>query len=169
MTWLYPALFLSGWIAGVGGEYVFHWIMHRCSLQFHLNHHKEFFQLPPREVALRDLDPRLNIKVFALALIVASPLMLVWGWVPVLLVWGGAAWHLVIVYEACHAVLHYEEWLPRPLRNSRLFLWWKGCHIEHHRHAPAGNYCVTFPVLDWCLGTYVRPAPRAETPAEPAA
>src|SRR5687768_18061075 len=42
------------------------------------------------------------------------------------------------------------------LRRSRFYLWWKGCHYEHHRHSPTGNYCVTFPVIDWVLGTYVR-------------
>jgi len=159
-------LFFGGWGAGVLGEYLFHWIMHRWSLRFHLNHHKQFFTLPPREVAVRDLDPRLGIQFFAALLVVLSPGMYYWGWLPVLCFWGGAFWHLIIVYEACHAVMHYENWLPGFVRASRLFQWWKGCHFEHHRHAPTGNYCVTFPAIDYILGTYVPPRPPRDTAAD---
>ena len=159
-------VFLGGWMAGVLGEYSFHWVMHRWSLRFHINHHKDFFVLPDRDVAVKDLDPRLNIKFFALALLMLSPLMLWWGWVPVLLFWAGAFWHLVFVYEACHAVMHYDTWLPGFVRGGRLYRWWKGCHFEHHRHSPTGNYCVTFPVIDWIMGTYVHPQ-AATAPQSP--
>lgn len=160
MDWTLPILFAGGWASGVLGEYLFHWIMHRRSLRFHLNHHQDFFKLPPREVAVKDLDPRLNIRFFIIALAAVSPLMLWWGWRPVLTFWGGAFWHLVVVYELCHAVMHYDAWLPVLVRERSIYKWWKGCHFEHHRHSPTGNYCVTFPVIDWFLGTYVHPSPE---------
>ncbi|HYG74264.1 MAG TPA: sterol desaturase family protein [Planctomycetota bacterium] len=161
--WQAALIFFAGWSAGVVGEYTFHWVMHRYSLRFHINHHKEFFVLPGRQVAVNDLDVRMNVKFFLLFLLLLSPLMYFWGWLPVLLFWCGAFWHLVIVYEGCHAVMHYEQWLPAFVRRSRLFQWWKGCHFEHHRSSPTGNYCVTFPVLDFFFGTYVHPRQIAET------
>jgi sterol desaturase/sphingolipid hydroxylase (fatty acid hydroxylase superfamily) len=127
-----------------------------------MNHHRDFFVLPGREVAIKDLSPNLNIKFFAALLVVLSPLMLLWGWQPVVAAWAGAFWHLLAVYEACHAIMHYDAWLPRFLRDSRLYRWWKGCHFAHHRHSPTGNYCVTFPIIDWCMGTYVRPKAESE-------
>lgn len=154
--------FLGGWLAGVFLEYLLHWIMHRFALGFHIGHHREFFHLDEKTVARRTADPRMDIVFFLGVLGAASPLMLLWGWVPVLGAWGGAFWHVVIVYEVCHALMHYEALLPGFVRNARLFKWWKGCHYEHHFHSPAGNYCVTFPVLDWVLGTYVAPRERYE-------
>jgi len=155
------AVFFSGWLSGVIAEYLFHWIMHRWSLRFHLNHHKEFFHLTPRQVALNTLDPRLNLKFFALLLGVISPLMFYFGWLPVLMFWAGAFWHLTIVYEGCHAIMHHDAWLPPGIRQSTLYKWWKGCHFAHHEHSPTGNFCVTFPIIDWCMGTYVPPSLQA--------
>ncbi len=151
------SLFLAGWVAGVFLESLLHWIMHRFALRFHIGHHREFFHLEPRRVALNTIDPRLDIWFFLGALVLASPLMILWGWAPVLCVWGGAFWHVVLVYEACHALMHYDAWLPEIFRKSSAYRWWKGCHYEHHFHAPTGNFSVTFPLLDKLLGTYVPP------------
>ena len=157
------ALFLAGWLAGLFLEYLLHWNMHRFALRFHIGHHREFFHLESRQVALNTIDPRLDIWFFLGALALASPLMFLWGWAAVLCVWGGAFWHVVLVYEACHALMHHDAWTPALFHNSRAYRWWKGCHFEHHFHAPTGNYCVTFPLLDKLFGTYVAPRP-AYTP-----
>jgi hypothetical protein len=157
MEWLLPLLFLAGWFVGVLAEYFLHWLMHARPLHFHLHHHKEFFVLAPREVAHNTLDIRMNLKFFAALLILASPLMWLWGWGPVLCAWGGAFWHLVFFYEGCHGLIHYDAFLPRFVRGARPYRWWKGCHFEHHTHSPTGNYCITFPMLDWCFGTYIHP------------
>jgi len=149
--------FLCGWLVGLFLEYNLHIIMHRRSLRFHLNHHQEFFQLDPRTVALNDLSPRLNIIFFVAALIVVAPLMPWCGIRPVLLVWGGAFWHIMVVYEACHAIIHYDAILPRSIKNRRVYQWWRGCHVQHHRHSPTGNFCVSCPIVDWIGGTYVSP------------
>ncbi|MBE7467481.1 MAG: sterol desaturase family protein [Planctomycetes bacterium] len=159
------ACFLGGWAAGVLLEYLLHWIMHRRSLGFHLHHHREFFHLPPKRVALNTLDPRLDLVFFAGVLAALAPLMFVWTWWLVVLFWAGMLWHVVLVYEACHALMHHDAWLPAFWRESRGYRWWKGCHFEHHFHAPAGNYSVTCPWLDWIFGTYVRP--RAAYPPRP--
>ncbi|MCZ7649567.1 MAG: sterol desaturase family protein [Planctomycetota bacterium] len=159
------ACFFSGWLAGIFLEYALHWIMHRFALGFHIGHHREFFHLPPRAVAVRTLDPRLDLLFFAAVLAVCSPLMLVWPWWAVTLVWAGALWHVVFVYEACHALMHHEAWLPKVLRESRAFRWWRGCHFEHHFHAPAANFSVTCPWLDILFRTYAPPRPSyAELP-----
>ena len=155
--------FFSGWLLGLLLEYVLHVIMHRRSLKFHLRHHHEFFELEPREVALNDISPRLNIVFLAALLAVFSPLMLRTGVLPVLLVWGGVFWHIIFVYEACHALIHYDALLPHFIKDRALYRWWRGCHIQHHRHAPTGNFSVTFPVIDWFLGTYVRPGVHAKS------
>jgi sterol desaturase/sphingolipid hydroxylase (fatty acid hydroxylase superfamily) len=162
---LYPLFFLAGWAAGLFGEYVLHWSMHRFSLRFHIEHHHEFFRLPEMDVALNTIDTRMNIRYFLLLLLVSAPLMLLVGWQPVALVWAGAFWHLTLVYEIVHALFHYEHGLPRSIRCSRLFIWWKGCHAEHHRNSPTGNYCVTCPLLDMLFGSYVRPRAESETAA----
>ena len=157
VAWTYAGIAAAGWAAGVFLEWLLHWIMHRWSLGFHLAHHKEFFQIEPRQVALNTIDPRLDLKFFALALVALTPLMYWTGWIPVLLFWGGVFWHVVIVYELCHALIHYDRWLPEFFTRARPYRWWKRCHLEHHYHSPVGNYCITFPVLDWVLGTYVAP------------
>jgi hypothetical protein len=157
-------LFGSGWIAGLLVEYVFHYIMHWKPLHFHLHHHKEFFYLPARTVALNTADPRMDLKYAAILFTLTSPLMLLVGWLPVVLVWGGMFWHLVILYETSHALLHYDALLPNFLRRARLYRWWKGCHFEHHYHSPTGNYCVTFPVLDWIFGSYIHPREDYDAP-----
>jgi len=56
----------------------------------------------------------------------------------------------------------YDRVLPKGFRNSSFFRWWKGCHVEHHRGAPTGNYCVTFPALDFVLGSYVPPREQTD-------
>jgi len=150
-------LFAAGWLIGLVGEYVLHWAMHRFSMKFHIAHHHEFFHLEEKDVALNTIDTRMNIQFFVVLLITLTPLMFWVGWVPVVLVWAGAFWHLTLVYEAVHALFHYDRVLPVALRNSPLFRWWKGCHIEHHRGAPTGNYSVTLPLLDMLLRSYVAP------------
>jgi sterol desaturase/sphingolipid hydroxylase (fatty acid hydroxylase superfamily) len=151
------AFFCSGWLLGVVLEYILHIVMHRASLRFHLHHHHDFFSLEARDVALKDLSPRLNVLFLLGLLALASPLMLRFGVMPVLVVWGGVVWHILIVYEACHALIHYDVLIPGFIKRSRPYIWWRACHIQHHRHSPAGNFCVTCPVLDWIFGTYVRP------------
>jgi len=152
-------LFAAGWTIGLVGEYVLHWAMHRFSMKFHIAHHHEFFHLEEKDVALNTIDTRMNIQFFVALLVTLTPLMFWVGWVPVVLVWAGAFWHLTLVYEAVHALFHYDRVLPGFVRKSSVFTWWKGCHIEHHRGAPTGNYCVTLPLLDILLRSYV--APRA--------
>ena len=163
MIWVYYlGLFCAGWFAGLVGEYVLHWAMHRYSMKFHISHHHEFFHLDDKEVALNTLDTRMNIQFFLFLLAVSSPLMFWVGFAPVALVWMGAFWHLTFVYEAVHALFHYDRVLPAWLRNGAAFRWWKGCHIEHHRGSPTGNYSVTLPLMDWLLGSYVHPRGELE-------
>ena len=149
--------FSAGWGLGLALEYSLHVIMHWRSLRFHLRHHHDYFNLPARDVALGDLRPGLNIVFFAGLLLAFVPLMFVVGVRPMLLVWGGAVWHLLVVYEACHALIHYDAVLPEIITYRSVYRWWRGCHLEHHRHAPTGNFSVTFPVIDWMFGTYVHP------------
>jgi sterol desaturase/sphingolipid hydroxylase (fatty acid hydroxylase superfamily) len=158
--------FFAGWAVGLVFEYVLHVLMHRRSLKFHLHHHHEFFELEPRQVALNDISPKLNIIFLAALLAVFSPLMLLTGVAPVLLAWAGIFWHIIFVYEACHALIHYDALLPRIVKNRSVYRWWRGCHIQHHSHSPTGNFSVTFPVLDWIVGTYVRPSAEVRTVAE---
>lgn len=157
MWWVWVAYFAGGWVCGVVLEWLLHVIMHKHSLAFHIHHHHDFFQLPAREVAIKDLSPRLNVLFLLGVLLVLSPGMYWLGVKPVLLIWGGIVWHLLIVYEACHALIHYDAVLPEVLKCRGAYQWWRACHIEHHRHSPAGNFCVSFPVLDVLFGTYVRP------------
>ncbi len=168
MPWqAYVGIGLGSWIAGFFLEYLLHWIMHRWALGFHIGHHREFFHDQPKVVALRTIDPRMDIKFFLLALLPLAPLMYFWRWDLPLLIWGALFWHIVIFYEACHAVMHYDCILPDLIRNSRLYRWWKGCHFEHHFHSPQGNYCVTLPVVDLLFGTYVSPRPHYEQVPHP--
>ena len=157
INWLLVGIFFAGWAVGLFSEWLLHWVMHARPLHFHLHHHKEFFKLDGRQVALNTIDPRLDLKFFALLLLLATPLMYFFGWLPVFLFWAGAFWHIVILYELCHALIHYDAFLPSFIKHSRPYRWWKGCHFEHHTHSPTRNYCITFPVLDWIMGTYVHP------------
>ncbi len=155
LPWL--AYFGSGWAIGLVLEYFLHIIMHRRSLAFHIHHHHDFFNLPAREVAIKDLSPRLNVVFLLGLLLVAAPLMYWLGWKPVVVGWAGVVWHILIVYEACHALIHYDAIIPELIERRGAYQWWRACHVEHHRHSPAGNYCVSFPVLDVLFGTYIRP------------
>jgi hypothetical protein len=158
-------LFSAGWLLGLLTEYVLHYAMHARPMHFHLHHHKEFFYLPARNVAINTADPRMNIKYFLILGVVLLPLAYKVGWLPVLLFWSGMFWHLVIVYELAHALLHYDDLLPRFLRRARIYRWWKGCHFEHHYHSPTGNYCVTFPILDVFFRSYIHPREDYDAPA----
>ena len=158
-------LFLAGWALGVPLEWFLHWLMHRFSMGFHIGHHREFFHEPPRTVAKRTIDPRLDIWFFLAALALASPSMHWLGWAPVLSVWGWAFWQVVVVYELCHALLHYDAFAPAWFRHWGMYRWWKGCHFEHHFHEPARNFSITCPWLDVLFGTYAQP--RAEYPELP--
>ncbi len=149
--------FFAGWGLGLALEYSLHVVMHWRSLKFHLRHHHDYFKLEPREVALNDLSPRLNVIFLAGLLLAASPLMLVVGVYPIMLAWAGTSWHILFVYEACHALIHYDKVLPEIITYRSAYRWWRGCHLEHHRHAPTGNFSVTCPVIDWVFGTYVHP------------
>lgn len=160
-------IFLAGWGSGIFLEWVLHWIMHRFALGFHLHHHREFFHLEPRRVALNTIDPRLDIWFFLGALVLASPLMFWVGWAPVLAFWAGNFWQVVIVYELCHALIHHDVWVPRLVTSSWPYRWWKGCHFEHHFHTPAKNFSVTCPWLDWLFGTYAAPRKQYETLPHP--
>jgi len=149
--------FAAGLTAGVVSEYFLHWLMHRwTALGFHIGHHKEFFRLGDREIADKALHPRFDVLFFGVLLAIASPLLW-WSFWPVLFFWFGMVFHVAVVYEACHFLMHYDAWLPRLITHSKRYRWWKACHFEHHRHSPSGNYCITFPQLDWMLGTYVHP------------
>lgn len=149
--------FCAGAAFGIVAEYMLHWLMHRwTSLGFHIGHHKEYFRMGARETADRALHPRFDVFFFSLILGIVSPLLW-WSFWPVLFFWMGTLFHIVVVYEGTHWMLHYDAWLPAAIRNSKRYRWWKACHHAHHRHSPAGNYCVTYPQLDWMLGTYVKP------------
>ena len=155
--WPIVLCFLSGWLAGMLFEYTYHWYMHKVPLKFHIEHHHDFFKMPPDEVAMRSRNLWFDFTYAALLLVSLSPLVYFWGVAPVLTFWAAVFFHLVILYECSHSILHYDVWLPHVLTGSRLYRWWKGCHFAHHHHSPTGNYCVTFPVLDWFLGSYVHP------------
>ena len=152
-------MFCSGWLIGMLAEYTYHWVMHRVPLLFHIRHHREFFHLQPVEVAVRARNLDFDFRYAALLMLALSPFIFWWGWAPVFLFWTGVFWHLVILYECSHSIIHYDDWLPRWVCRSRIYRWWKGCHFAHHFHSPTGNYSVTFPPLDWVLGTYVHPQP----------
>jgi hypothetical protein len=157
--------FMSGWGFGFLLEYLLHWIMHRFTLGFHIFHHREFFHESPRTVALHTLDPRLDIKFFLLGLAVISGLTFWFDWCQVLLFWLGSFVHIVLFYELCHALIHHPIMLPRWILKNRLFNWWRGCHLEHHFHAPLKNYSVTLPLLDLLWGSYA--PPRSDYPELP--
>ena len=152
-------IFLGGWLGGMLAEYTYHWYMHHKPLMFHIRHHREFFHLSPPEIARNSRNLNFDFRYAALLLISLSPLTFFWGWQPILFFWIGAFWHLVILYESSHSIIHDDSWIPRFIVRSSLYKWWKGCHFVHHQHSPTGNYCVTFPLLDWFLGTYVHPGP----------
>jgi sterol desaturase/sphingolipid hydroxylase (fatty acid hydroxylase superfamily) len=158
-------VFLAGWFVGLLVEYLVHWLLHYRKIAIHINHHKDFFKLSPQEVAEKSLclstDFRYALYVFA----GLSPLMFIWGWVPVLTFFIGMAFQLVVVYETCHFALHFDAHVPGFLRRTRYFKWWRQCHLAHHFHSPRGNYSVSFPPLDWLLGTYVEP--RDSYPDDP--
>ena len=151
--------FFAGWLAGVLFEYTYHWYMHKVPLMFHIEHHHDFFKFPPNEVAVRARNLWFDFKYAVILLASLLPLTYFWGFAPVLTFFAAVFFHLVILYESSHSILHYDSWLPNFLTQSRLYKWWKGCHYAHHHHSPTGNYCVTFPVMDWFLGSYISPIP----------
>ena len=157
--WHFALLFFLGFFAGTLVEYFYHWFMHKKPLEFHFQHHKEFFHLPPNVVAdnARCLvsDSKLAVKI-----LLGFALFMPWFvWLPPLVVFTGMFIQLMIVYHSCHALFHNDAWLPGAIRESKFYKWWRGCHMAHHFHAPRGNFSVTFPVLDMLFGTYVRPRP----------
>lgn len=158
-------IFLAGWFMGLLLEYGIHWALHYYKVPIHIDHHKDFFRLSPKEVATNSRCLSTDFRYAAYVLVALLPLVFFWGWVPVFTFFLGMLWQLVVIYESCHYALHYDAYVPSIIRRTRLFRWWRRCHLAHHYHVPRGNFSVSCPPIDWIMGTYVHP--RDDYPDDP--
>lgn len=150
-------VFCAGWLMALLVEYGMHWALHYYKVTQHTDHHKDFFRLPPEEVARKSRCLSTDFRYAIYVLVALLPLVAFWGWIPILTFFAGMVWHLLVVYESSHYALHYDVYVPQFIRRTNYFRWWRDCHLAHHFHSPRGNFSVTFPALDWLMGTYVPP------------
>jgi len=158
-------LFLLGWATAIFVEYAIHRGLHVFRNTNHINHHKDFFKLPPKLVAELSDCAKADFLLITIFFAAHVPFALIWGWAPAMTVYAGMVWHLLIVYKTTHCLMHYHKQLPAFITRRRVFRWWQDCHSAHHHHAPRGNFCITFPPLDMLFGTFV--TPRDSYPEDP--
>lgn len=148
---------LAGMVAGLFFEYFLHRVYHSHNIGTHKEHHSDFFVLEPLNTAKR-AHPLLEYSKYALVVFVAlSWLALLMGVKLYLIFYAGMVFHLMVIYQAVHFLFHYDRYLPRFLVESRPYIWWRLCHIEHHWHSPRKNFSVSCPLIDMLFGTYVKP------------
>ncbi|MBX9694102.1 MAG: sterol desaturase family protein [Cyanobacteria bacterium] len=148
---------LAGLVAGLFFEYGLHRVYHSHSIGTHKEHHNDFFILEALATAKR-AHPLLEYSKYALIVFLCLlPLSLLIGWKYYLIFYAGMVFHLMVIYQAAHFIFHYDRYLPKFVTESRLYIWWRLCHIEHHWHSPRKNYSVSCPFIDMLFGTYVKP------------
>lgn len=135
LEWLVHKHVLHGWGRARRGYWAYHWHTHHANVKRHGLVDPDYL----RGKLASEQCAKETLGIWAAALAHA---WLVWPRLP----WAAAA---ILTYAAlylyCHERSHRDEaWARR----------WLPWHVEHHFGSdPDRNWCLTFPLWDWILGT----------------
>jgi hypothetical protein len=126
-------------------------------------HHDTMALREPRDLGLVLMPWYTMLLLFALASPVAAAAAAVRG-LPVAGIFYATAALYFLMYETLHGLYHLPEaGLRRLGLGGRIFTALRAHHTHHHRldRMAFVNFNVTFPLMDWLLGTKESAAPEA--------